>query len=164
MANQNIAAVNRRFKKALHEPVISLYHYNGAGFFDGGCLLLADALVQWSQGDLKLGAIGRLNTTTYKAQCDHWFVSMDVAGKTLLLDANGLKMPKPYCMHYAKNEVGTPCIFIANAQHEPNSEVPRDAAFSKILCDQIVAALGTYHLWKADVARVYEPEQSLTPN
>lgn len=163
MANQSIAVENRRFRKALYEPVISLYHYNGCGFFDGGCLLLADALVQWSDGDLKLGAIDRVSNKS-ESGGDHWFVSMNVAGKTFLLDANGLKLPTPYRRYFEREEVQEPCVFVENPQHDPDSEVPRDAAFSKVLCDKIRATLGTYPQWKADVARVFDPEQSPTPS
>jgi hypothetical protein len=162
MANQSIGAENRRFKKSLYEPVISLYHYNGCGFFDGGCLLLADALVQWSDGDLKLGAIDRVSNKS-ESGGDHWFVSMDVAGKRFLLDANGLKLPAPYRRYFEREEVQEPCVFVENPQHNPDSEVPRDAAFSKVLCDQILAALGPYPLWKADIERVFEPDLSLSP-
>ncbi|WP_338923821.1 hypothetical protein V0M98_37065 (plasmid) [Pseudomonas silesiensis] len=161
MANHNIAAVNRQFRKALYEPVISLYHYNGCGFFDGGCLLLADALVQWSDGDLNLGAIDRVSNKSESG--DHWFVSMNVAGRTFLLDANGLKLPAPYRRYFEKEEVREPCVFLENPQHKPDSEVPRDAAFSKILCNQLITALGTYPHWKAEVQRVFEPEESPSP-
>jgi hypothetical protein len=163
LADQNIAAVNRQFKKALYEPVISLYHYNGCGFFDGGCLLLADALVQWSDGEMKLGAIDRVSNKR-ESGGDHWFVSMNVAGRTFLLDANGLKLPAPYRRYFERKEVREPCVFLENPQHDPNSEVPRDAAFSKIICDQILTALGTYPMWKTEVQRVFEPDQSLSPS
>ena len=160
MANHNIAAVNRRFRKSLDKSWDTLNDYNRCGFFDGGCLLFAEALVQWSDGDMKLGAIGR---TRLSGQCDHYFVSMDVAGKTFLLDANGLKLKTPYRRYWEKEELWEPASFIENPQHDPESGIPKDAAFSKILCDELIAELGTYSQWKADVELVFEPEDSLSP-
>ncbi len=44
----------RRFARQALGPVVARYGY---GFQDGGCLSFAAALVEWSQGEISLGAV-----------------------------------------------------------------------------------------------------------
>lgn len=146
---------SRGFKKALHQPVISLFNYNGCGFFDGGCLLLADALVSWSGGEIKLAAIAR---SRFSGQVDHWMGELNVAGERLFLDANGLQTEAGLLSYWEREELREPVDLMPNPVFDEASEIPRDGHFSQRIAGEIEQALGTFATWKSKVIRAFEPD------
>lgn len=158
MARLPIGSINRAFKKALTEPIVSLYHYNGCGYFDGGCLLLADALVLWSQGDLKLGGFSR--RSCIEQGVDHWFVTLDVADKAFMVDANALQTEKAFIRYWIFDEgLGEELIVLKNPIHrkDADSDVPRDLVFSALIARQIADKLGDYPQWRASIEATLKP-------
>lgn len=159
MAQLPIASINRAFKKALKEPIVSLYHYNGCGYFDGGCLLLADALVLWSQGDMKIGGFSRLSWIDQGV--DHWFVKLNVAGKEFLVDANALQTEKAFTRYWLYDELlGEDFIILDNPVYQVESTVPRDPVFSALIAGQIAEKLGDYQQWRGSIEELLEPDET----
>ncbi|WP_156675887.1 hypothetical protein [Pseudomonas sp. Leaf58] len=150
MSRLNLSATNKAFKKALSEPIKSLYHYNGCGFFDGGCLLLADALVLWSGGDLKLGGCVR-EAHKRTIDVDHWFVTTERLDSLLCLDANGLMTPSAFIRYWEHVEALGQIMFRIQPSPRVDGEIPRDLMFSKLLSNQLEQALGPYEQWIAEV-------------
>lgn len=156
MARLPIGSINRAFKKALTEPIVSLYHYNGCGYFDGGCLLLADALVLWSQGDMKIGGFARRSKVEHGV--DHWFVNLNVAGKEFLVDANALQTEKAFTRYWLYEELlGEDFIILNNPVHRVESTVPRDPVFSALIAGQIADKLGDYPQWRTSIETILQP-------
>lgn len=143
------------FKKALHQPVISLFHYNGCGFFDGGCLLLADALVEWSGGDIKLAAISR---SRFYGQVDHWVGELNIAGERLFLDANGLQTEQSLLTYWHEEEVMEPVALIDQPVFDEAREIPRDRQFSAKIANEIGDSIGLYATWKAKLEQNFQPD------
>lgn len=155
---KELKQINRGFKAALKEPVELLYHNLDCGFFDGGCLILADALALWSHGNLTLGACRRVRYSIV----DHWFVCMNIGDKNLVIDADGLKDEKAYLRFIEKNELREPGVIIDSPIHEPDSDIPRDEHVSAIVAVQIQAALGCYKAWKHKVEAALCQESALS--
>lgn len=152
MSRLRLSTTNKAFRKALAEPVKSLYHYNGCGFFDGGCLLLADALALWSGADLKLGGCVR-EAHRHTIDVDHWFVTTERLGSLLCLDANGLMTLGAFKRHWEHVEALGPVMFRTAPSPITGGEIPRDLAFSELLANQVEQALGDYEQWMAAVIK-----------
>ena len=150
-----LSQINRGFKAALDQPIISLYHYNGCGFFDGGCLLLADALVEWSGGDIKLAAISR---SRFHGQVDHWVGELNIAGERLFLDANGLQTEQGLLTYWREEEVMEPVAFIDQPVFDEAREIPRDRKFSAKIASEICNSLGLYTTWRAKIEHSLQPD------
>lgn len=156
-ASRALSRINKYFKTALDQPVISLYHYNGCGFFDGGCLLLADAMVEWSGGDIKLAAIAR---TRFAGEVDHWIGELELAGERFFLDANGIQTAEQLLSFWEAEELREPVMLMASPQFDEAREIPRDIAFSKRLATELLEALGSYSKWKSRVLAEIAPDES----
>lgn len=156
-ASRALNRINRAFKKALDQPIISLYHYNGCGFFDGGCLLLADALVEWSGGGIKLAAIAR---TRFGDAIDHWVGEFEVAGEKLYIDANGVQSESSLISYWEIEELREPVMLVASPQYDEAREIPRDAVFSHRIASGILEALGPYSAWEMKLHQAVRPDAS----
>lgn len=154
-ATRALSKINRAFKGALDQPIISLYHYNGCGFFDGGCLLLADALVEWSGGDIKLAALAR---TRFGGEVDHWVGELELAGETVYLDANGVQSESKLLSYWASEELMEPVMLLASPQFDEAREIPRDLDFSHRVACEILGALGPYKAWRTQIDRAVMPD------
>jgi hypothetical protein len=158
MEQQLLSKINRVFKEALTEPVIALYHYNGCGFFDGGCLLLAHALHLWSKESLKMAGCVR-EIIQDQTQVDHWFVTAQIGGKSYYLDANGLMKPAVFLRYWMESEGLGPILRCDNPEPDQSGEAPWDPSFSALLATQIEAALGPYTCWLEQVSGLLSPQQ-----
>lgn len=156
-----LTRINREFQGALEKSVVSLYHYNGCGFFDGGCLLLADALVEWGAGCIQLAAIVR---ERFGGSIDHWVVKFDLAGETVYLDANGVQDAPKLLRYWSTEELHERVMLVASPVYDEHSEIPRDLDFSRRLAGEILVALGPYAAWKAKLDLAVEAEASPSPS
>lgn len=147
---------NKAFSKAMEAPVVALYHYNGCGFFDGGCLLLADALNIWSSGQIQLAAMGR---SRFKGLVDHWVGSFGVAGQEFFIDANGVQTQKALLRYWEEEELMETSDMIDSPAYDPERGIPRDLEFSKQLAGQLETALGSFKQWLIQLDRSLDRSQ-----
>jgi hypothetical protein len=163
MNHEAIRALNRisqSLRLSLEDLVEKVYDYNGCGFFDGGCLLLADALVQWSAGDIKPAGIVR---TRFAGQVDHWVGALKLEGEVVFIDANGFQDKRQLLDYWETDECLGPMMLVDSPQFDEEGEVPRDPVFSAKLASELTGVLGSYENWRAVLQKGLTQASSLEP-
>lgn len=143
----------QRFSKANISLILN--SYLECGWCDGGCLIFAEGLRDWSYDTLAIGGI----KTYFKEgtwTIDHYFVynGDTLTGDTLCIDADGVSTAKELLFKWYTFE-------IANCPHRLSSslasmeeldvtttEVPRDLFLSAKVSELLKDQLGTFENFK----------------
>lgn len=139
----------RRFLNS-GEPIALL---PGCGWVDGGCFILREALILWSNDELNPGAT--LRRRGDRLYVDHGFAWIDVGAGRVLVDGDGLQDEEGLRRKLEHLEgVRLPEVRYARCT-EHAVGIPVDVARSKALAELLRRRFGAFHVRLID--RVDQP-------
>jgi hypothetical protein len=115
----------------------------GCGWMDGGCLILREALIFWSEGTLHAGA--SIRSRQSRAYVDHGFAWLEDSNRRILLDGDGVQDVAGMCRKLERLEGVRPSEILFTADGLVVG-IPIDTAASRALADRLYHRFGGFSI------------------